>query len=207
MSKKFSIILSSCLLLLSVTSCSTRESSKKVTEEALEVIDGISDALKDRGKETGEKATDGLGEVGKGVGKSLGKLLTENVDTIGKFAGEILGKGSTALIEGLQNSLYSPVEFENGKQNFIDISYMGISTVDKRVVVFSDNPIEENNRIEITCFDNSNKQIQVLQGSFPNCSQLGELTLNQKELNLFKSAHRRVVTTRQVLVDSAQMAE
>lgn len=70
MIKRWFIVLGSILILLPVISCSTRDSSKKVTEKTLDVIDGISDALKDRGEETGEKAADGLGEVGKGVGKS-----------------------------------------------------------------------------------------------------------------------------------------
>ena len=49
MVKRWFIVLGSILFLLPVISCSTRDSSKKVTEKTLDVIDGISDALKDRG--------------------------------------------------------------------------------------------------------------------------------------------------------------
>lgn len=207
MIKRWFIVLGSILILLPVISCSTRDSSKKVTEKTLDVIDGISDALKDRGEETGEKAADGLGEVGKGVGKSLSKLLTKNADSIGKVAGEILGKGSAGLIEGLQNTLYSPVEFENGKQNFTKVSYLGVSTIDKNVVIFTDDVIEVDNQVEVVCYNADNKQTQVLQASFPYCSQTCEIILSLKELNLLKEAHRRVVSIRRIQEESVQAAE
>lgn len=198
MIKKWLIITGGFLFLLPVISCSIKDSSKKVTEKTLDVIDGISDALKDRGEKTGEKASDGLGEVGKGIGKSLGKFLSENADSIGKVAGEIVGKGSIGLIEGLNNSLYSPLEFENGKQNFTNISYLGTSTVDKYAVVFTDDILKENNRMEIVCYDVNNKQTLVLKGSISYNRQMCELELNSKELKLLKEAHQRIVSIKRV---------
>lgn len=196
MNKLSFMIIAGALTIISMVSCDTRESSKKVTQKTLDMVDGISDALKEQGEESGENITDGLGEVGKGVGKSLGKLLDENIDTIGKVAGTVIARGGTAIIEGVQNALYPAVDFENAAENAIQISSLGISKVDNHIGVFTEKCITEDNEILITSYDSHNKKILVLKGSFPYSSQLCEIAVTTEELKLFKSADRRVVTIR-----------
>lgn len=196
------------MLSLSMTSCSTRDTSKKVSESALDVIDGISDALKDRGEESGQNVGDGLGEVGKGLTKSFGQLLTENADSLGKGVGEIVGKGGLGLLEGLKNTLLSTMEFENAKPTFAQVSDIGISEMEKNVlVIFSTDIIEEDNQVEVLCYDANNNQTQVLRGSFPSSSSICELVLTSNELEILKNAHRRVVSTKQIRTESAPAAE
>lgn len=194
MNKNLFLLALSVLSVVSIASCDTRESSKKITQKALDVVDGVSDALKEHGQETGEKATEGLQEVGKGVGKSLGTFLTENIDTLGKVAGEVIAKGGTALMEGATNALYPPVDFQNDENNEIEVSGMGASEAENRVFIFMDRQVGQDYLVQILCYNEENLQTELITGKLPASSQYCELLLKPEEMKRFITASRRLVS-------------
>ena len=70
------------LILFGFYSCScegiTKKAAKKSTEIALDVIEGATEAISERGEKIGENLTDAAGNVAKGSARSIDKLLNEH---------------------------------------------------------------------------------------------------------------------------------
>lgn len=94
-----------CTLLFTLNSCEgcVKKVTKKATDVTMSAVEGVVEAVDERGEELAEKTTDAAGKVAVGTGRSLDKLMDEHAEKIAASAGrtfvqtiEGLDKGATA---------------------------------------------------------------------------------------------------------------
>lgn len=73
----------------------TKRASKFVAEKALDVVDGLSEAVEERGQETSEKLTKAAGNVAAGTAEGVAETMDKHGNEIGKnitsATAEVLG--------------------------------------------------------------------------------------------------------------------
>ena len=62
----------------------TKRASKFVAEKALDVVDGLSEAVEERGQETSEKLTKAAGNVAAGTAEGMAETMDKHGNEIGK---------------------------------------------------------------------------------------------------------------------------
>lgn len=91
--------------LLTFNSCEgcVKKTTKKATEIGISAMEGVVEAVDERGEEFAEKTTEAAGKVAVGTGRSLDNLINEHAETVAASAGrtfvqtlEGLDKGATA---------------------------------------------------------------------------------------------------------------
>jgi len=98
-----SILASSFLLVFSSCEGCVKKTTKKATEIGMSAVEGMVEAVDEKGEELAEKTTDAAGKVAVGTGRSLDNLMNEHAETVAASVGrtfvqtlEGLDKGATA---------------------------------------------------------------------------------------------------------------
>lgn len=105
--KKHLMYTALAVLAFGFTSCEScvRSSSKKATKIGLSVIEGVAEAIEEKGEKLAEKTTDIAGKIALGVGKSLDRQLNEHATDILNVAGRTAVQAIDGLSEGLNDEL------------------------------------------------------------------------------------------------------
>ena len=75
------VVVSVCIIMTGCEGC-VRKAAQKVTELGLSAVEGVADAVEDRGEETARRMTDALGRVAVGALKSIDEQLQEHAEYV-----------------------------------------------------------------------------------------------------------------------------
>lgn len=113
---KYVIFLVSLCSIIGLSSCEgcVKKTSKKVTEVGISALEGISEAIDEKGESLAEKTTDAAGKLVAGMSKSIDKQLDEHAASVASVA----GRSTVQLFDGFTNGFVEEV-----KQHYIEIPY------------------------------------------------------------------------------------
>jgi hypothetical protein len=128
MKKNLFILMLVLPLLYALNSCEgcTKKIAKKTTEAALDVIEGASEAIHERGDKIGEKITDAAGNVAQGAGRSIARQLDEHAKTVASVSGRTLVQSLEGLEEGLYSEYYVKMNTQTDLCEGIALDYVGL---------------------------------------------------------------------------------
>lgn len=120
------LILTSSVL-ISFNSCSgcVKKTSKKVTELGLDAVEGVSEAIDERGDKIGEKVTDAAGSLAEGVGKSLDRQLNEHAEKVASVVGRTLVQSVDGLDKGLTKEYYDSIPYTPQFTSGVSLDFFG----------------------------------------------------------------------------------
>lgn len=160
--KKYFIYLGLVILIIGFTSCEScvRSSSKKATKIGMSVIEGIAEALDEKGEKLAEKTTDIAGKIALGVGKSLDKQLNEHATDILNVAGRTAVQAIDGLSEGLNEELkthYEELPYTTDFVSGVSLNYLGRFKNHPVVDAYFIIPEKGFYQSKFECFDNENQ--------------------------------------------------
>lgn len=192
------------LLSLSFNSCEscTKQAAKKATNIGFSLLDGVSEAVSERGEQVSEKAADALGVVAKGVGKSLERQLDEHAEYVASVAGRTLVQTVEGLDKGTTNEYYTALNTTNDLCEGVSLDYFGKinskSVIDAYFII-----IEEGKyKVDFDFVDNANKSLMKKTSEINKLDDAREYTrvsfaLNDDELDkLSKATNVKVKVTK-----------
>ena len=139
------VVINFTLLLTSCESC-TRKAAEKATNMALSAMEGVSDALNERGEEVAKKTTDALGQIAKGSLTSIGELLDEHAESVAKTTGRTLVQTVEGLEKGITEEFYTLIPHTDDFATGVALDYFGKINADPVVdayFIITDNGIYE----------------------------------------------------------------
>jgi len=99
-------IVAACVMMASCEGC-VKKATKKVTNMGLSAVEGIAEAVQERGDSTAQKIADAGGEVIKGVGRSIDRQLNEHAAHVASVVGRTLVQTIDGLDQGITNEFYT----------------------------------------------------------------------------------------------------
>ena len=125
--KKLFIRASILAIVLFHTSCEScvKNTSKKITELGISAIEGVSEAVSERGDMAAEKAADALGSLAKGAGRSLEKQLDEHAEHVAKAVGRTFVQSIDGFEDGIYDEFYAPIPYKEDLASGVSINYFG----------------------------------------------------------------------------------
>jgi len=102
-----------------------RKTTKKLTEIGISAVEGISDAVNERGEQASEKATDALGTIAKGAGRSLERQLDEHAEHVASVVGRTFVQSIEGFDKGLTTEYYDEIPFSENLVNGVALDYFG----------------------------------------------------------------------------------
>ncbi|MDR1203313.1 MAG: hypothetical protein LBL58_17020 [Tannerellaceae bacterium] len=108
----------------SCESC-VRKTTKKITNLGISAIEGISEAIEEKGENASEKATDALGALAKGAGRSIDRQLDEHAEHVASVVGRTLVQSVEGFDEGLTNEYYDEIPNTTNLTNGVALDYFG----------------------------------------------------------------------------------
>lgn len=99
------------MLSLSFNSCEScvKKVTKKATDVSMSAMEGVVEAIDERGEELAEKTTDAAGKVAVGTGRSLDKLMDEHAEKIAASAGRTLVQTIEGIDKGVTAQYYDNI--------------------------------------------------------------------------------------------------
>lgn len=98
-----------CVGFASCEGC-VRKTAQKVTELGMSAVEGVSDAISERGEETAKKLTDALGRVVVGTLKSIDEQLMEHVESVAAAPNRTVVTETAGNIDAaVLNEYYEPL--------------------------------------------------------------------------------------------------
>lgn len=189
------------LSFISCESC-TKRVAKKATEIGFSVVDGVSEAVNERGEETSKKAADALGTVAKGIGKSIDRQLNEHAEHVASVAGRTLVQTVEGLDKGITNEYYTPINTTNELCEGVSLDYFGKitsrSVIDAYFIILE----EGNFKAEFDFVDSANNSLMKKTTEISKSDKAKKFTvvsfaLNDEELDkLSTSSTVKVSVTR-----------
>lgn len=117
-------VVSFTLMLTSCEGC-TKKIAKKVTDATLSAVEGVSEALDERGEEVAKKTTDALGKIAKGTLTSVGELLDEHAESVAKATGRTLVQTVEGLEKGITGEFYTLIPHTDDFAGGVALDYFG----------------------------------------------------------------------------------
>lgn len=198
------LIVCGVLLSLSFYSCEscTKQAAKKATNIGFSLLDGVSEAVSERGEEVSEKAADALGVVAKGVGKSIERQLDEHAEYVTSVAGRTLVQTVEGLDKGVTDEYYTPLNTTKDLCKGVSLDYFGKitskSVVDAYFIILE----EGKYKVDFDFVDSANNSLMKKTSDINKLDNTKEYTrisfaLNGDELDkLSKSATVKVRVTK-----------
>lgn len=120
-------LVSTICLTLMLTSCEscTKKVAKKMTDATLSAVEGVSEALDERGEEVAKKTTDALGKIAKGTLASIGELLDEHTESVAKATGRTLVQTVEGLEKGITEGFYTLIPHVDDFAGGVALDYFG----------------------------------------------------------------------------------
>ena len=169
--------------LTTLTSCEgcAKKAAKKTTSIGLSVIEGISEAVSEKGDQVSEKAADALGSIAEGAGRSINKQLDEHAKDIASTLGRTVVQSVEGLQEGFSAEFYDEIKFTGSFVQDAALTFVGKSknypVVDAYFIVSSESSF--NCRFE---FKNAeNKTIITKNAEINNVNRLVSFALTPDE--------------------------
>ena len=138
----FTAIVAGATTLSSCESCA-KKTAKKTTEIGLSVIEGISEAVSEKGDQVSEKAADALGVVAEGAGRSISKQLDEHAKDVASVLGRTVVQSVEGLQEGFSAEFYNEIKFTGSFVQDAALTFVGKSNnypvIDAYFIVSSEN--------------------------------------------------------------------
>jgi len=136
--------------LTTLSSCEgcAKKTEKKTTAIGLSLIEGISEAVSEKGDQVSEKATDALGVVAEGVGRSINKQLDEHAKNVASVLGRTVVQSVEGLQEGFSAEFYNEIKFTGNFVQDAALTFVGKSkeypVIDAYFIVSSENSFDCN---------------------------------------------------------------
>lgn len=89
-----------------------KKATKKATNIGISAVEGVVEAVDERGEEFAEKATDAAGKVAIGTGRSLDKFINEHAETVASSAGRTLVQTVEGLDKGATAQYYDEIAID-----------------------------------------------------------------------------------------------
>ena len=118
------IIATGLIVLFSCEGC-VKDASKRITNAGLDALEGVAEALQERGDSIGKKVFDASGKVLEGAGQSLGEQLDEHADDIGALAGRTIVQSIDGLEQGLSEGYYDEFISEKTLCDGVEMTLFG----------------------------------------------------------------------------------
>ena len=118
------VIIIGCISLYSCESCA-KKTSKKITEIGISAIEGVAEAIQERGDTLGQLLTNASGEVLEGVGRSLNRQLEEHAEDVASVVGRTMVQTLDGLGEGIQKEYYHEFISKEDLCDGVSISFFG----------------------------------------------------------------------------------
>lgn len=114
-----------CVGFASCEGC-VRKTAEKVTEMGLSAVDGVADAISNRGEETAKRLTDALGRVVVGTLKSVEEQLAEHVASVEASPDRIMVAETTESLDPeVINEYYDPLAHVDVLDSGVTVSFIG----------------------------------------------------------------------------------
>ena len=94
------------LVVLSSCEGCVKNASKKMTSAGLDVLEGVAEAIEERGDSIGKKVFDASGKVLEGAGQSMNELLDKHAEDVASAVGSALVKTVDGLEQGISKEVY-----------------------------------------------------------------------------------------------------
>lgn len=170
------------MLFTSCESC-TKKVAKKAANIGISVLEGVSEAVNERGEDVSQKATDALGTVAKGVGKSIDRQLNEHAEYVASAAGHTLVQTVEGLDKDVAGEYYTPITSINDLCEGVSLDYFG-KIKSKPVIDAYFIILEEGNfKAEFNFIDNTNKSLMKKTAEINKADKAREFTLISFALN------------------------
>ena len=98
-------VITGCIVLSSCEGC-VKNTSKKVTNAGLDVLEGVAEAIHERGDSIGKKVFDAGGEVLEGAGRSVNEQLNKHAEDVAEAMGRTLVQSLEGLEQGISKEFY-----------------------------------------------------------------------------------------------------
>lgn len=133
-------------VLFSFSSCEgcVKKTTKKITKVGMSAIEGVTEAVDEKGAELAEKTTDAAGKLAEGVGRSIEKQLDEHATKVASVAGKTTVQVVDGLLEGVTEegkALYKEIPYTETFPSGVSLNYFARyrSVVDAYFIVPSGN--------------------------------------------------------------------
>jgi len=123
------IIIVAVFSFATLTSCEgcAKKAAKKTTSIGLSVIEGISEAVSEKGNQVSEKAADALGVIVEGAGRSISKQLDEHAQDVASVLGRTVVQSVEGLQEGFSAEFYNEIKFMGSFVQDAALTFVGKS--------------------------------------------------------------------------------
>jgi hypothetical protein len=111
-------------LFSSCESC-VKKTTKAITSLGISAVEGISEAIEEKGESASEKATDALGALAKGAGRSIDRQLDEHAEDVASAIGRTFVQSVEGFDEGLTNEYYDEIPNTTSLMNGVTLDYFG----------------------------------------------------------------------------------
>ena len=194
------LILIFTALFTSSCSCSVKDIVKESTLTAFDAIDGISEAVAERGEYTGGAVGKGLSALGIGLTNAVMDTAVQNADSLGYMVSKFTINTLDGLIDGHIASEFESISFENSADNVVKITAFGFNREANIIFAQTSNLSVHNGKegsITTTCYDADNKETlkKVMKTqNYDNNVYRGVEQLSVADFDTFIKANKRVVT-------------
>ena len=94
------------LIMLSSCESCVRNASKKITNAGLDVLEGVAEAIEERGDSIGKKVFDASGKILEGAGQSIDEQLDKHAENVAATMGRTLVQTVEGLEQGISKEYY-----------------------------------------------------------------------------------------------------
>jgi hypothetical protein len=125
--KNLILTISLCAVPFLFNSCEScvKKTTKTITNLGISAIEGISEAIEERGENASEKATDALGALAKGAGRSIERQLDEHAEHVASAVGRTFVQSVEGFDEGLTNEYYDEIPNTTNLASGVALDYFG----------------------------------------------------------------------------------
>jgi hypothetical protein len=116
-----------CTMPFLFNSCEScvKKTTKAITNIGISAIEGISEAIEEKGENASEKATDALGALAKGAGRSIDRQLDEHAEHIASAVGRTFVQSVEGFDEGLTDEYYDEIPNTTNLTSGVALDYFG----------------------------------------------------------------------------------
>ena len=162
MKKHLFYIALAIVALLTFNSCEgcVRKTTKKATKIGISAVEGITEAIDEKGESLAEKATDAAGKVAVGVGRSLDKQLDEHASTVASVAGRSTVQMLDSFVGGLSEEMkdhYIEIPHTMDFVSGVSLDYFAKYKSSPVIYAYFIMPEAGKYLIKFDCYDQQNK--------------------------------------------------
>ena len=94
------------LIMLSSCEGCVKSATKRLTNAGLDALEGVAEAIEERGDSIGKKVFDASGKVLEGAGQSVNELMDKHAEDVASAVGSALVKTVDGLEQGISKEVY-----------------------------------------------------------------------------------------------------